>query len=374
MALENEPAQTFSRRVLIAVSIVLLMLALAALVYFAIDVLLLLFGAVLLAIFLHGLANISRRYLRLSEGLSVLLVSVLLVVILALGIWLLAPSVSEQIKNLRAEMPQAAQNVSEFLSGYSWGRLMLENLPNGGEVIQKISDSNVISRVGGYFSSTIGLLTNIALMILLAIYLASEPKTYIKGFTKLFPQRNRPRTREILYEIGETLSWWLIGKGASMLLIGVLTWIGLSIIGVPLALTLGLIAGLLSFIPNFGPILSAVPAILLAFIDSPVSALYVLGLYILVQLIESNLATPMIERKTVELPPVLTIVSQLALAILFGAVGLILATPILAVVMVLIQTLYIQDVLGDKPTNLTGDNDSKTDKENDSEIVSIFNG
>ncbi|MEJ7698536.1 MAG: AI-2E family transporter [Pyrinomonadaceae bacterium] len=130
---------------------------------------------------------------------------------------------------------------------------------------------------------------------------------------KFFRWIHRKRVREILYEIGETLSWWLIGKGASMLFIGVLTWIGLYIIGVPLALTLGLIAGLFSFVPNFGPILSAVPAILLAFIDSPTSALYVLILFVVVQLIESNLLTPMIERRTVELPPVLTIASQLAL-------------------------------------------------------------
>ena len=142
-----------------------------------------------------------------------------------------------------------------------------------------------------------------------------------------------------------------------MLFIGVLTWIGLLIIGVPLALTLGLIAGLFSFVPNFGPILSAVPAILLAFIDSPTSALYVVILFVAVQLIESNLVTPMIERRTVELPPVLTIAPQLALTILVGAVGLILATPILAVVMVLLQTLYIQDVLGDKDVDV----EEKTD-------------
>lgn len=320
------------------------------------DVILLLFGAILLAIFLHGLANIARRYLRLSEGVSVLLVSALLVALLALGVWLLAPSVAEQVTNLRTELPQSVEKVGEYLSKYSWGKLILEQMPSNGEILDKVNNANVLSRVGDFFSSTVGILTNVALMILLAIYLASEPKTYIKGFTKLFPRERRKRVREILYEIGETLSWWLIGKGSSMLFIGVLTWIGLSILGVPLALSLGLIAGLLSFIPNFGPILSAVPAILLAFIDSPTSALYVLILFIVVQLIESNLVTPLIERRTVELPPVLTIVSQLALAILFGAVGLILATPILAVVMVLVQTLYIQDVLGDDPDNLPEDN------------------
>lgn len=356
MTVSNNPEQSFATRSLINISVVLMILLIAFVLFYVFDVILLLFGAILVAIFLHGLANISRRYLRLSEGVSVLLVSFLLVLILALSIWLLAPSVGEQIRNLRADLPKSVQNVVAYLNNYSWGKAILEQMPDSGEILNKVNNSNVLSQVGNFFSSTLGALTNIALMILLAIYLASEPKTYIKGFTKLFPKERRKRTREILYEIGETLSWWLIGKGVSMLFIGLLTWIGLYFLGVPLALTLGLIAGLLSFIPNFGPILSAVPAILLAFIDSPVSALYVLILFVVVQLIESNLVTPMIERRTVELPPVLTIVSQLALAILFGAVGLILATPILAVVMVLVQTLYIEDVLGDKADNLPEDN------------------
>ncbi len=353
---------SFAKRVLINISLVLLVALLVFFLFYVFDVILLLFGAILLAIFLHGLANIVRRYSRLSEGLSVLLVSVLLVTILALSVWLLAPSVAEQIRLLRDELPQSADKVSAYLLNYSWGRVIIEQLPSNSEIIEKVNNSSFLSRVGGYFSTTLGVITNIALMLLLSLYLASEPKTYIRGFTKLFPQERRGRVSEILYEIGETLSWWLIGKGASMLFIGVLTWIGLSIIGVPLALTLGLIAGLLSFIPNFGPILSAVPALLLAFIDSPTSALYVLGLFIFVQLIESNLVTPMIERQTVELPPVLTIVSQLALALLVGAVGLILATPILAVVMVLVQTLYIQDVLGDKADNLPEDAPHQSDE------------
>ena len=359
MTVNDNSEQSFARRALINIGIVLLVLVLLFVTFYVFDVILLLFGAILVAIFLHGLANIARRYLRLSEGVSVLLVSALLVVVLALAVWLLAPSVAEQIRNLREDLPKSLQSVNAYLSGTSWGKLILEQMPDSGELMEKVNNSDVLTRVGNLFSSTLGALTNIAMMILFSIYLASEPKTYIKGFTKLFPKERRKRVREILYEIGETLSWWLIGKGCSMLFIGVLTWIGLYFLGVPLALTLGLIAGLLSFIPNFGPIFSALPAILLAFIDSPISALYVLGLFVGVQLIESNLVTPLIERRTVELPPVLTIVAQLALTILFGAVGLILATPILAVIMVLVQTLYIQDVLGDKPENLPEDNDPK---------------
>src|SRR5690606_3065588 len=204
-----------------------------------------------------------------------------------------------------------------------------------------------LSGVGGIFTQTIGAVGNFFLVILLAIYLASEPRFYAEGFTKLFPVEVRPRAAEVLNDIGDTLRWWLVGKAGSMLFIGILTWIGLSIIGVPLALTLGLLAGLLSFIPNFGPIISAIPAILLAFIESPVKAVYVAALFIGIQLIESNIVTPIIERETVELPPALTVVFQIALSIILGGLGLVLATPLLAVVMVLIQKVYVEGVLGD---------------------------
>jgi predicted PurR-regulated permease PerM len=215
-----------------------------------------------------------------------------------------------------------------------------------------ISAGTLLTGVGGVFSSTVGAVGNFLITILLAIYFAASPNFYLAGFIKLFPLDHRVRVKEILDTIGEMLSWWLIGKAGSMLFIGVLTWIGLTILGVPLALTLGLLAGLLSFIPNFGPILSAFPAILLAFIERPMLAVYTAGLYVLVQLVESNIVTPLIEKETVELPPALTIMFQLALAVLVGGLGLVLATPLLAVIMVLVQMVYIEDVLGDKNTEI----------------------
>jgi len=352
MISETQFERSFTKRVLITVSIVLLMLLFVVLLYLAIDVVLLVFAAILLAVFLHGLANLVQRYTKLSEGLSVLLVSLILLAILAGAISLLAPSVAEEVRHLRDELPRSAQQASAYISQFGWGRTIIEQMPSTDEVIQKIDASSVATRVGGYFSSTLGAVANFFIVILLAIYLATEPRFYSRGITKLFPKNARPRVHEVLAEIGDTLSWWLVGKVASMIFIGLLTWIGLSILGVPLAFTLGLIAGLLSFIPNFGPIFSAVPAILLGFIDSPINALYVLILFVIVQIIESNVVTPMIERRTVELPPALTIVAQLALGVLIGGLGLVLATPLLAVLMVLVQTVYIQDVLGDKPDNL----------------------
>ncbi len=340
--------KSYVRKVLIAVGIAAFVWVALQIVPSILDVIMLAFAGILVAVFLRGLADLTRRYTKLSEGLSVLLVSILLLLILGGAIALLAPSVAEQGRHLRDELPKSAQQASNYISQFSWGRTLIDQMPSTDEIVQNIDASTVLSRVGGYFSSTLGALGNFFVMILLAIYLAVEPQFYADGMAKLFPIKARPRVREVLDTIAETLSWWLIGKVASMLFIGILTWIGLWILGVPLSLTLGLIAGLLSFIPNFGPILSAVPAILLGFIDSPIKALYVLILFIVVQIIESNLVTPMIERRTVELPPALTILAQLALGILLGAVGLILATPLVAVIMVLVQMVYIQDVLGDR--------------------------
>ena len=349
----------FVKRVLIICLIVTLVILLIIGASYIVDILMLIFAAVLIAVFLRGLADLINEKLKISEGAAVLLVSVLIVLLLAGSIALLAPSVADQVRNLRDEFPRSVQNVISYISQFGWGRAILEHLPempSVDEMTNYFSTTSFLSSVGGFFSTTAGMVANFLITILLAIYFAAEPQTYIHGFSKLFPKEKRPRVIEILHEIGETLRWWLIGKIGSMIAIGVLTWIGLSIIGVPLALTLGLIAGLFSFIPNFGPILSAVPAVLLAFIDSPVTALYVIGLYIFVQLIESNLITPWIERQTVELPPALTITSQLILAVLIGGLGLVLATPILAVIMVLIQMIYIQDILGDKNTEINREN------------------
>ncbi len=344
--------KSYVEKVLIAVGIAILAYLLYLTFFSVFDVVLLVFAAALLAIFLRGIADLINRYTKISEGLSVLLASFLVLAILAGAIALLAPSVAEQARHLRQELPVSAQKVSNFISQYSWGRTLIDQLPDTEEVMAKIDAASILSRVGGYFSSTLGALGNFFITILLAIYLASEPEFYARGFTKLFPINKRKRVLEVLAGINDTLRWWLIGKVASMIFIGVLTWIGLSILGVPLALTLGLIAGLLSFIPNFGPILSALPAILLAFIESPISAVYVLGLFVGVQVIESNVVTPLIERETVELPPALTIIFQLALGVMIGGLGLVLATPLLAVLMVLVQMVYIQDVLGDRDTEV----------------------
>jgi predicted PurR-regulated permease PerM len=161
------------------------------------------------------------------------------------------------------------------------------------------------------------------------------------------PPRRRGRAREVLDELGTTLARWLMGKAVSMLAAGIMTAVGLSLLGIPLALILGIIAGLLDFIPYVGPLMAGVPALLIAFSASPEQALYVALLFGGIQLVQGYLLEPMIDQRTVSLPPALTIAMQVMFGAVFGMAGVALATPLTAVLIVLVVMLYVQDMLGD---------------------------
>jgi predicted PurR-regulated permease PerM len=133
-----------------------------------------------------------------------------------------------------------------------------------------------------------------------------------------------------------------------MLVIGVVTTVALLLIGVRAAVALGIIAGILEFVPYFGPILSAVPAIAMAFLDGPEKALWVVAAYVAIQQLENHLLIPLLMKEGLELPPVITIVGQVALSLVFGFVGLLIAVPLMGAVMVPIKLLYVQDVVGDE--------------------------
>ena len=341
--------QFFTRKVLTTISIVVFVVLLILLVVFAIDALLLIFAAILFAIFLRGLADLLAEKSGLGKGLSLAIVGVSLIAVFAGSIYLLAPDIADQIKELRHELPRSVNALREKLEQTSWGRLILQQIPAPQEIVNGGGDGgDTLRRVGGFFSSTLSVFLKFVVFVLLSVYLAAEPRLYLNGFLRLFPQNKRERAREVLKAIGETLRWWLVGKFCSMIVIGILTTIGLRLLGVPLSLTLGLFAAVTSFIPNFGPIIAVVPAALLALANNPISGLYVLLLYYCIQFIESYLITPNIERRTVRLPPGITISTQLILSVLIGGLGLVLATPLVAVTMVLVKMLYVEDVLGEE--------------------------
>jgi predicted PurR-regulated permease PerM len=214
--------------------------------------------------------------------------------------------------------------------------------------------SSMVTHAGVFFSGILGALASVVIVAFVGIYLAVRPASYINGLVRLFPADKRPRTREIMHEIGHVLAQWLLGKMISMVIIGCLTALGLALLDVPLAMVLGILAGLLDFIPYIGPIMAGLPAVLIAFSESPTLALYVLLLFVGLQTTEAYLLSPLIERRTVSLPPAITIMMQTLLGTFFGLAGIALATPLTAVLAVLVTMLYVQDVLGD-PVKIPGE-------------------
>lgn len=346
----KDTQRQFTRRVLIVVGIVLALGILLLFLWSAADILLLVFAGVLLATVLRGFSNMLSEHTPISPGWALTIVSLSLVALMGVSTWLLAPGVAEQFVELQASLPVAIEQVEEYLEQYPWVEEVMVQLPQPTELIPGVNE--ILSQAAGVFSSTMGLIIGFFIIVFGGIYFAVDPGMYVNGIAQLVPHRGRPRACEVLYAVGKTLWWWLIGRLLSMLAVGITVTISLWLLDIPLALTLGLLAALLDFIPNLGPTLATVPAVLLALMQSPTQALYVLLLYIVIQQAESYLLTPIVQHRTVSLPPALTIIAQVILGVLFGVMGLVLASPLAAVVLVLIKMLYVEDVLGDTMEDL----------------------
>jgi predicted PurR-regulated permease PerM len=199
-----------------------------------------------------------------------------------------------------------------------------------------------------FLSSTVAVFAGLLLMTFIAIYIGSDPDLYHSGVLHLVPHRARPRAVEVLTAIGTALRKWLLAQLVAMLVIGTVTTVALMLLGVKAALSLGIIAGLLEFIPTIGPLLSAIPAIAMGFLDSPQKALMVAVAYGLIQFLENHVLIPLLMKQGVDLPPVLTILGQALMAIVFGFLGLLVAVPLLAALMVAVKMLYVEDVVGDE--------------------------
>ena len=310
------------------------------------PVLLLLFAGVLVAVLLSAAARGVARLTSLGYKPALALVVVGMASTVAGLTLLLAPDVAAQIDEMRRQLPRAFDGVRGWMTRFDWGRELLQQQPGAGEVA---SSGGLWRVVAGAFSGTLGGIANLVIVGFVGLYLAIEPAVYRDGVVGLFPKPRRPRVADVLDRLASTLEFWLLGTMLSMLVVGLSTWIGLWAMGVPLALTLALMASALTFIPNIGPVLAAAPAILLGLLDGPRTAAMVAGLYLGIQAVETYLVTPIIQRKTIQLPPALTISAQVLLGVTAGGVGLLVATPLAAASLVLVQALWIEDVIGERP-------------------------
>lgn len=302
------------------------------------DVLLVVFAGVLLAVMLRGLADWLGRHTRLPPGWSLVAVLVTILLALAAFVVLAIPEVGRQFDELIAQLPGAVQQLTSHLEQTEWGRWLLGRAAKAG---QWFAQPEAMASAQQALSTTLGAGAGIVVLLFVGVYVAAQPGLYLDNALRLLPAAKRPRARAIAGECGKTLRWWMVGMFASMTIIGVATWVGLLVLGVPLALVLAVLAAVLTFIPNFGPILAAVPAILLALSQGTTTTLWVLGLYVGIQAVESNAITPLIQRRAVSLPPALTIVAQMAMGALAGVLGVIMATPLIAVTLVLVRRLHV---------------------------------
>lgn len=360
---EERKSLAFGHRVLIATCVIAAVVLMLAFVWHAADVLMLVFASILFSILLRGVTRFLMRRTGAGHGLALAVVTFGLLGLLAGGLSLIGGSLASQISEFQKQLPRAVESVIEFVGQYDWARSAIESLPT---VKEWFADrgGTIVSRVTGLASFTLGMVLNVVVVVIIGLYLASQPGVYSGGIRRLLPRGYRDRAGEVLTVVDDALWRWLIGRFALMLLNGALTALGLWLLGMPLALTLGLLAGLLNFIPNFGPVIAAIPAVLIAFLQGPDQALYVALLYIALQMTDGYVFTPLVDRQSVELPPVLTIAAQVFLGLMFGFIGLLVASPLTATALLLVKMLYIEDVLGDPimRESVTGDQVTKAQR------------
>ncbi|MTV38431.1 AI-2E family transporter [Duganella radicis] len=339
--------RSFLHRVVLAYGIGMLFILVLAALWYGAEVLLLLFACALFAILLYELSRRMARRLPMRRGVALAIVAVVLAALMGGGGWALAPQIAEQAAELGSVVPDAIERLRAAVAQNPFLHSILSDLPSAEQIRKQLTA--MVPNAGLVFSGVFGALGNAVIILCVGLYFAAQPTLYIEGFIKLIPQPRRARAREVLDAIGDTLARWLVGKAVSMIVVGVATAAGLWALDVPLAMVLGLIAGLLDFIPYIGPLMAGVPAVLIAFSHSPELGLYTMLLFLAIQLAEGYLLSPLIEARSVSLPPALTIAMQMLFGALFGLAGIALATPLAAVLSVLTAMLYVEDVLGDAP-------------------------
>ena len=320
----------YAVRVLIALALVAAALAL----WKSAQVLVITFGAVLFAIALRALADLLARHTPLPRQMSVPAAVLIVVIALGGGVWLVGDTLATQLAQLSRELPAAFAKLRDWLSRTDAGRAALGSL---GSV-----DMESASKILGAAVGTLGAVGNALLILVLGIYLAADPGLYRRGLMQLVPDALRGRTAAALDDADRTLRRWLGGQVVAMVAVGLLTFVGLWALEVPLALSLATIAGLLEFIPFAGPILATVPALLIAFTMSPDVALYVAVLYFGVQQVEGYLLMPLVQRWAVSLPPALAVLAVVLFGVLLGIPGIIFAMPLAVVLMVLVRKFYLE--------------------------------
>jgi predicted PurR-regulated permease PerM len=338
--MENETytynLKNFTKKVWIAGGILSFILILLLLFKATFNVLLLILAGTLIAVFFRGFSGLLHRKTKWQKGTSLIVAVTTTLSALILVFWLMGSNLATQVAQFNDSFPTTIENAKQQLNKSSIGK----------QIVQKISSEKTRKKISSiaqtFFKTSFGVLGDLYVVLFIGIFFTVSPGVYKKGLIQLVPTTGKQAAKNILEKMAGNLEKWLKGKLFAMLVVFILTSTGLLIIGVPMWLVLALIAGILNFIPNFGPLIALIPAVLVALLQGPTTAAWVAGLYILVQIAESNFITPMVQQKLINIPPALIIIAQLLIAPLSGGWGLVVATPLMILIIVLVQELYIK--------------------------------
>ena len=333
----------FTRKALLTIALAAAALtALAVLVKVA-QALLVFFAALLIALVLRGLGDWLAARTPLSPRRAVELVIVALVAAIGVGGWLLAPGLIRQLSALVEDMPRLVEGARRWLESFGGGVLATP--------MHQLEDE-----LGGVAGSLLGAaggplraLIYLAIAVISGVYLALSPGPYVRGLVRLFPPARRELAAATVREGCHVLQRFLLGRLVSMLAVGVITGAGLWLLRIPLASLLGLIAGALTFVPYAGPLAAAVPIALVALSVGPAELGYAMVFYAIVQNVEGFVITPVVQERAVALPPLVTLLAEVVLGLLFGPIGVIVSVPLAALVLFGVRTLYVERLLERMP-------------------------
>ena len=332
------PPDSFERRVFRATAVVLATMASAYVLWLLVDLLLLLFACALVSLILLTIADAIRLRTRLPFGFALGFGVVGLLTLIGGSVWFFGATIQGEFAELTVSLPKAWADLQARLRTSGFGATLLKQAqglaPSGQTIIGFVTTG--LTAVGSALSGFVIVLVG-------GLYLAAQPTLYSHGLLRLFPTKAQSRVAETLDAISVSLRNWLKGQAMGMLFVGVATGLALWLVGVPAAWAIGLIAGLAEFVPYLGIIVAGIPAVVLGFGQGTSTGLWTLGVLFVVQQLQGNLVMPLLQNKMVDLPPAITIFGIIAAAILFGVAGVLLATPLTIVVLVLVRRLYLHE-------------------------------
>lgn len=331
--------QTYTQKVWLTIGIVALFVSAILIARVAFNVLLMILSGTLIATYFHGLADFIQRRTKLKRRVAMISGVLITFILTGLLFWFMGTRIQKQITQLGETLPATVAHLKSKMSQTDIGRQILEATDGK-------QSGNMLDTARSFFTTSFGVLGDLYIILFLGIFFTTNPSIYKDGLLLLVPPAKKDMGRQIMDRVSLSLKGWLKGMMISMVLVAVMIGTGLTIVGIPGALVLALLTGLLEIVPTLGSVLAMIPGTLLGLTVSTNTGIVVAIIYIISQTITANIVNPLIQKKMINLPPALTLISQLVMGSVSGALGIIMAVPLLAITIILVDELYVKKIQG----------------------------